>query len=484
MNAQLTVAAMLPEHVLLAGLVLVLIVEIMGRGTRAALLVAIVAVAASAVVAGTMFANAFSGAPFPGQFSVTPSTSLAKAIVLALTIPVLLMSRDEFAGGEFSALLLSSLYGVCLLISADSFLTMFLGLELMSLPVYALIVLAFRRPVSAEAALKYLVLGGSATAMFLMGVSLLFGVSGSMDISAFATALSASDLMSRAAVVLILLAFFLKAAVVPFHAWAPDAYEGASVPVTAYMAAIVKGGVLLAIVRLFAAAPVVSPIADLLAVFPLISIVWGNLTAMRQLSFRRMIAYSSIAHAGYLFYALLGDGAGRFQAVTFYVLAYGLLNVLAFAALPTHPDDGERDRLQNLKGLYHRDPFAALVIGVAMLSLAGIPPFPGFAAKFLIFRNVLAAGYTTYAVIGLVGSYLGIYFYLRVIQFMFMSTEAHATPTDVASVAHSEAPAVSTHGATARPAAGMPTFARSAAFLCLAAAILLSVFPGWVLARV
>ena len=267
MNAQLSLTAMLPEHVLLAGLVLVLVVEIMGRGTRAALLVAIVAVAAAAVVAGSMFTNGLSGAPFPGQFSVTPSTSLAKAILLALTLPVLLMSRDEFEGGEFSALLLSSLYGVCLLISADDFLTMFLGLELMSLPVYALILLAFRRPESAEAALKYLVLGGSATAMFLMGVSLLFGASGSTEISAFATALGASDLMSRAAVVLILLAFFLKAAVVPFHAWAPDAYEGASVPVTAYMAAIIKGGVLLAVVRLFAAAPVVSPIAELLPHF-------------------------------------------------------------------------------------------------------------------------------------------------------------------------------------------------------------------------
>ncbi len=483
MNAQLTLAAMLPEHVLLAGLVLVLIVEIIGRGTRAALVIASIAVATAAVVAGSMFANGFSGAPFPGQFAVTPSTSLAKAIVLALTIPVLLMSRGEFDGGEFSALLLSSLYGVCLLISADSFLTMFLGLELMSLPVYALILLAFRRPESAEAALKYLVLGGSATAMFLMGVSLLFGVSGSTEISAFATALGASDLMSRAAVVLILLAFFLKAAVVPFHAWAPDAYEGASVPVTAYMAAIIKAGVLLAVVRLFAAAPVVSPIADLLAVFPLISIVWGNLTAMRQLSFRRMIAYSSIAHAGYLFYALLGDGPGRFQAVTFYVLAYGLLNVLAFAALPSHPNDVERDRLDNLKGLYQRDPFAALVIGVAMLSLAGIPPFPGFTAKFLIFRNVLAAGYTTYAVVGLVGSYLGIYFYLRVIQFMFMSAVAHATPERIAPAAHGDAHAAGILVSSAQPSTTAPVFARSAALLCLAASILLSVFPGWVLAR-
>ena len=116
--------------------------------------------------------------------------------------------------------------------------------------------------------------------------------------------------------------------------------------------------------------------------------------------------------------------AGRLQAVAFYLLAYGLLNLLAFAALPAAADDRERDRLDNLKGLFHRAPFAALMIGIAMLSLAGIPPFPGFVAKFLIFKNVMAAGYTTYAVLGLVGSYLGIYFYLRVIQFMFMSPDA------------------------------------------------------------
>ena len=468
MNGQLTFAAMLPEHVLLLGIVLLLGVEIVGKWSRAALVLAVAAVAAAAGVAAAMYANGFVGAPFPGQFSVTPPMMLAKAIVLALALPVLLLSRDEFDGGEFPALLLSSLYGVCLLISADSFLIMFLGLELMSLPVYALIVLAYRRPESAEAALKYLVLGGTATAMFLMGVSLLYGGSGSLEISTFATALGAPDLMSRAAVVLILLAFFLKAAIVPFHAWAPDAYEGASVTVTAYMATIVKAGVLLAVVRLFAAAPVVSPVVELLAIFPLISIVWGNLTAMRQPSFRRMIAYSSIAHAGYLFYALLGDGAGRFQAVTFYVLAYGILNVLAFAALPAADDDMQRDRLDNLKGLWHRNPFAASVIGVAMLSLAGIPPFPGFVAKFLIFKNVLAAGYTTYAVIGLVGSYLGIYFYLRVIQLMFMSADA-------ASEQQSDP-----HAYRDRPAGA---FARGASLLCLAATLLLAIFPGWMLDR-
>ena len=451
--------AMLPEHLLLAGIVILIAVEIVAplrkQGT---LLLSLLAVSFAAAAALWLSANGFAFAAFAGHYSVDPATLLAKAIVLALAVPVLLISRDDVGQGAFPVLLLSSLYGVCLLLSADSFLTLFLGLELMSLPVYALVLLAFRRPQSAEAALKYLVLGGTATATLLMGVSLLYGSSGSLALSTFASALGSPDTMANVAVVLVLVAFFLKAAIVPFHAWAPDAYEVAAVPVTAYMATIIKAGVLLAAVRLFGTTPVPRPMADLLAILPLVSIVWGNLAAMRQQSFRRMIAYSSIAHAGYLFYALLGEGPGRFQAVAFYVLVYGLMNLLAFAALPQNPDDTARDRMDNLKGLFHRDPFAALMIGIAMLSLAGIPPFPGFVAKFLIFKNVIAAGFTLYAVLGLVGSYLGIYFYLRVIQYLFMSAEE---PTAV-------------QRSPGRLALG-------ASFICLLGAILLAVFPGWVI---
>ena len=346
--------------------------------------------------------------------------------MLALAAPVVLLARDEFERGRFYILLLSSLYGACMILSADSFLTLFLGLELMSLPVYVLVLLAYRRPESAEAALKYLVLSGAATATFLMGASLLYGASGSLALPVFAAALVSGDPLAQAAVVLVIVAFFLKAAVVPFHAWAPDAYEAASVPVTAYMATIIKAAVLLAVVRLFGTAPLSLPIVGLIAFLPLASIVWGNLAAMRQSSFRRMIAYSSIAHAGYLFYAFLGDGPGRYEAVLFYLVAYGLMNLLAFASLPPGADDTVRDRLDHLQGLFHRNPYAAIMIGIAMLSLAGIPPLPGFIAKFLIFKNVMAAGYTLYAVLGLVASYLGIYFYLRVIQYLFMSPQEQA----------------------------------------------------------
>jgi NADH-quinone oxidoreductase subunit N len=204
-------------------------------------------------------------------------------------------------------------------------------------------------------------------------------------------------------VLLVVAAFFLKAAIIPFHAWAPDAYQGATVPVTAYMAAIVKAGVLLAAVRLFGEAGVPAALVAPIALLPLVSMAWGNLAAIRQSSFRRMIAYSSIAHAGYLFFAFLGAPEGRFEAVAFYVIAYGLMNLLAFAALPGGRDDAAADRLEALKGLFQRRPYAAITLGLAMLSLAGLPPFPGFVAKFLIFRNVIEAGHTGLAVAGLRG---------------------------------------------------------------------------------
>jgi NADH-quinone oxidoreductase subunit N len=458
MNVIEIVVSMLPENLLLAGIVLLIGQQVIGADEKWASRTALFTVLAATAFATWISLYGYAFAAFPGHFSVNSAAYVGKAIVFALAVPVLLISRTEIAQRELHILVLSSLYGVCLLLSSDSFLTLFLGLEIMSLPVYALVLLAYRRPESAEAALKYLVLGGAATATLLMGVALLYGGSGSLGLAAFPDALRSAEPMARMAAVLIIVAFFLKGAVVPFHAWAPDAYEAAAIPVTAYMATIVKAGVLLAAVRLFGATNLNSPIADLLALLPLISIVWGNLAAMRQQSFRRMIAYSSIAHAGYLFYAFLGDAPGRFQAVAFYIIAYGFMNLLAFAAIPPNEDDRSRDRLDQLQGLFHRRPWAAVMIAISMLSLAGIPPFPGFVAKFLIFKNVISAGHVVYGVLGLVGSYLGIYFYLRVIQFLFMS------PKD--SPATRGEPGLSVVGA---------------GILCAIAAGVLLVFPGWVM---
>jgi NADH-quinone oxidoreductase subunit N len=451
---------MLPEHLLLIGVLALLGMEIVRGRPRDGFVVALLTLLAAAAAALSLHVQGYVGAPFADHFTVDPATSLAKLVLIALAVPVALISRDDFADTRYYVLLLSSLYGACLLASADSLPTVFLGLEIMSLPVYALVLLAQQRAASAEAALKYLVLGGVATATFLMGVALLYGWSGSLANSVFAAALSSTDPLAVSGVVLVLAALFVKAAVVPFHGWAPDAYEGASVPVTAFMATVIKAGVLFAALRLVGDAFLHRPINDLVAVLPIASMIWGNVAAIRQTSFRRMIAYSSIAHAGYLFFALLGQADGRPQAVLFYVAAYGVMNVLAFAALPRGADDERSDRLESMQGLYHRRPFAAIMIALAMLSLAGLPPLPGFIGKFLVFRNVLEAGYTGYAVIGLLASYLGIYFYLRVIQYMFMNT----APQDV-------------------PKGRPRRLALAASVLCLAPAILLAVFPGWLLDR-
>jgi NADH-quinone oxidoreductase subunit N len=460
MNWAEVLHAMLPENVLLAGIVLLLLGEIIAGRARDGFALAAVTLVVAAVAALSLHMQHYVAAPFPGHFSVGPTASLAKFVLIALTLPIALISRDDFAETRYYVLLLSSLYGACLLVSSDSLPTMFLGLEIMSLPVYALVLPAQLRADSAEAALKYLVLGGAATAMFLMGVALLYGWSGSLSTQVFAIALGSSDPMAGAGLVLIVVALFLKAAIVPFHGWAPDAYEGASVPVTAFMATIIKAGVLFAALRLFATMHVSAPVVGLLTVLPLASMIWGNVAAIRQTSFRRMIAYSSIAHAGYLFYALLGAGPGRDQAVLFYVAVYGVMNVLALAVLPRGADDARNDRLESLQGLYQRRPFAAIMLALAMLSLAGLPPLPGFVGKFLIFRNVLAAGYTAYAVLGLVASYLGIYFYLRVIQYMFMNAE----PADM-------------------PRGRPRRLALAASLLCLVPALAIAFFPGWLLDR-
>jgi NADH-quinone oxidoreductase subunit N len=452
--------SMLPEHLLLLGMLAILGLEIRSGRSSDGFRTALLFVVSAAAVAAWLWATGYQAVPFENHYSVSPASTLPKAVLLALAVPVLFISRDDFAETPYYALVLASLYGACLIASSESFPTLFLGIEILSLPVYALVVLGLMRAQSPEAALKYLVLGGAATATLLMGMSMIYGWSGSLALEAFAAALGSGDALALSGVALITAALFLKAAIVPMHTWAPDAYEGASAPVTAYMAAIVKAAVLLAALRVFGTAPVEGTAVALVAALPLLSMAWGNLAAIRQSSVRRMIAYSSIAHAGYLFFAFLGDGDGRWEAIVFYLIVYGLMTVLVFAALPQGADDERQDRLDALKGLYGRRPFAAIMIAVAMLSLAGLPPLPGFVAKFLIFRNVLDAGHVGLAVAGLVASYLGLYFYLRVIQYMFMN----------------EADPAAARGTPRR-------YAALASLLCLAPALLLMFFPGWLLDR-
>ncbi|MCA0377353.1 MAG: NADH-quinone oxidoreductase subunit N [Gemmatimonadetes bacterium] len=461
MPASADFLALLPTHLVLGGIVTGLLLLLPRSRAGVLPLVSSLAWVVAAALSAFWLARAgTSSTPFGGHLAFDAQTYMVQGALLLLAVPVLLMAREEFAEGEFPLLLLCSLYGLALLPAASSALVVFLGLELLAIPSYALIVLAYRRPQAAESALKYLVLSGAASATLLMGFALVYGLTGSLSVTAFAQAVGTDDLLARTAVVLVVAGLFVKGAVWPFHGWAPDAYEGASVPVTAYLATLSKAAVLVVALRLFAGVEVQGSLLHLLAALPLASIVWGNLAAMRQDSLRRMIAYSSIAHAGYLFYAFLGAPDGRGQAVAFYLVVYAASNLLAFAVLPAHDDDATRDRLGTLDGLASRDPLSATLIAVAMLSLAGLPPLPGFTAKFVIFRSVVAAGHTWWAVAGLVGSFLGLFFYLRVIMRMFMG---------------------STDGV--RAAAPAAWSARLAGWLCAAATLALTLAPSWVLER-
>ena len=457
--------AMLPEHLLLGGMVAGILCALSARTRALVLPLSVLVVAASAVAAFWLAAAGVHAEPFPGQYQLTPAIAHAKGWLLALALPVLLVLRLDSDDLQFPLLLVCSLYGLALLPSAMNALVLFLGLELLAIPVYALIVLAFRRPQAAEAALKYLILSGTGSAVFLMALSLLYGATGSLGLDAMGAAAASSDPLARGAVLLALVALFLKGGVVPFHAWAPDTYEGASVPVTAYLSTLAKAAVLVVALRLLGGVTLPPAATDLVAALPLASIVWGNLAAIRQPSLRRMLAYSSIAHAGYLFYAFLGAPGGRDEAVLPYLVVYALATLLAFALLPADADEGRRDRLDRLDGLFHRRPWAAAGMAVAMLSLAGLPPLPGFTVKFAVFKTVVAAGHPAWATLGLAASFLGLYVYLRVIMRLFMQPAPdHAEPPVAAS-----APGV--------------VQARVAGALCLVATLGLAVAPGWLFAQ-
>ena len=257
---------------------------------------------------------------------------------------------------------------------------------------------------------------------------------------------------------LVVVAFFLKAAIVPFHAWAPDAYEGASVPVTAYMATIVKAGVLLAAVRLFGVAPLSRPMVDLLAILPLISIVWGNLAAMRQTELppHDRVLVDRARRLSVL--CVPGRRAGPVPGGALLRARLRADEPARVRGAAARRDDAARDRLDNLKGLFHARPYAAVMIAIAMLSLAGIPPFPGFVAKFLIFKNVIGGG----------------------LHDLRGAGPGRQLPRDLLLPARDPVH-VHERGRPPPRARAPGRLALGAGVICLLAAILLAVFPGWVI---
>lgn len=351
--------------------------------------------------------------------------------------------------GEYYALILFSLVGMVVMVMAGDLITLFLGLETMSIAVYALTGLKGRDPRSTEAALKYFLMGAFATGFLLFGIALVYGATGSVTLVDLAAAVRAGDVMGAQVLlglglVLIFVGFAFKVAAVPFHMWAPDVYEGAPTPVTGFMAVGVKAAAFLGLLRLVvvglqtgaeAATEVWIPLLSALAV---LTILIGNVLALVQQNVKRMLAYSSVSHAGYALIGLVAaargeSGAG--SAVLFYLTSYTFMTLGAFGVLTfLERQDGARDaeRYGAFAGVGFKHPALGLAMTLFMVALAGLPPTGGFFGKLYLFSSALRAGDLTLVLVGVAGSILSVFYYLRVIVAFYMREVPEPGPTPTA----------------------------------------------------
>lgn len=329
--------------------------------------------------------------------------------------------------GEYYALILFSTFGMIVMAQANDLILFFLGLETMSIAVYILAGMWRERSQAAEAAMKYFIIGAFATGFFLYGIAFVFGATGSTQLNRISASLSQStdqgSLLLLVGIFLLLIGLAFKVAAVPFHFWVPDVYEGAPTPVTGFMAVAVKAAAFAGWARIFLnqLAPLRGEWEFHLWVLAVLTMTIGNLLAIAQSSVKRMLAYSSIAHAGYLLIGVVaGDEIGG-QAVLFYLLAYAPMTLGAFGVVLALKE-GEKDReaYSEYAGVGFNRPFLGITMSIFMLSLAGFPPLGGFTGKFYLFRSAVTAGYTELAVIGALNSLLSVIYYLRVLVMMYM----------------------------------------------------------------
>lgn len=327
--------------------------------------------------------------------------------------------------GEYYSLLLFATVGMMLMAAATDLLVIFLGLETMSIAVYVLAGIWRQRLQSNEAALKYFLLGAFASGFFLYGVALVYGATGSMQLSKIAAHVGAhgSSPLLLIGVALLIVGFGFKVAAAPFHVWTPDVYEGAPTTVTAFMAVGVKAAAFAAFARVFlhTLGPLHGEWQGILWILAVLTMTVGNVTALVQRNIKRMLAYSSIAHAGYLLVAMVAGKDLGGAALMYYLVAYGLMNLGAFAVVLAVGRQGEpNEELSDYAGLGFRYPALGMAMTIFMLSLTGVPPLVGFTGKFYIFSAAVKAGYIWLAVIGVLNSVVSAYYYIRVVVNMYM----------------------------------------------------------------
>ena len=373
---------------------------------------------------------AISDTGFHGAIVIDPFFMLFGFIFLAATLLVIFLSVryleiEHEHHGEYYALMLFSTVGMMFLACGNDLVTLFLALETMAISFYILTGFLRRDRRSNEAAMKYVLLGAFSSGLLAYGFSILYGISGSTNLNTIASVLAQrprGDLLVVIAVLTVAAGVFFKVAAVPFHQWAPDVYEGAPTSISAYVSVASKAASFALLLRLFLGVfwPVRVDWSGLLAVVAVLSLTLGNLAAITQSNIKRLLAYSSIAHVGYILLGLVAGNARGIQAMMFYLLTYAFFNTGAFAIVIVLRRKGViGDELEDMSGLFQRSPGAAILMLIFLLSLAGIPPTAGFVGKLLIFWALIETGHTTLAVLAVLYILPAVYYYFRIVAAMW-----------------------------------------------------------------
>ncbi|WP_419419590.1 NADH-quinone oxidoreductase subunit NuoN [Legionella sp. D16C41] len=344
------------------------------------------------------------------------------------------IDERQMPSGDYYILGLFSTLGMMVLVSAHSLLTIYLGLELLSLPLYAMTAIRRTNSDAAEAALKYFIMGAIASGMLLYGFSLLYGATGKLDLLDISNTIAVNwnqqNMLISFALVFIIAGVGFKLAAVPFHMWAPDVYQGAPSSVTLFISSAPKIAALGMALRILTIGLVnITPQwQQIILVMALLSTAVGNFIAVSQTNFKRLLAYSAIAHVGYTLFGILAGSAAGYAAATYYILVYSLMTIAAFGFIVLLSRNGyEIEEINDLRGLNKRNPWLAFMLLIVMFSMAGVPPTVGFFTKLLVLKALIDVGMTWVAVIGLIFAVVGAYYYIRIVKVMYFDEVAEAS---------------------------------------------------------
>ena len=360
---------------------------------------------------------------------------LLKIFIVIVSIGVFLFSKEylnqnNFYKGEFFTLGLFAILGMFVMVSSYNFITLFVGLEIMSLAMYAMIAMQRDSSAATEAAMKYFVLGALATGLLLYGMSMLYGATGTLTIPEVAEVVAsgkADAVVLSFGVVFIVIGLGFKLGAVPFHMWVPDVYHGSPTAVTLFIGAAPKIAAFAIVYRLLidAVPGLVTDWQQLLIIMAVLSLVVGTVIALVQTNLKRLLAYSGISHIGFLLLGFIAATPEGYSAAMFYIIVYAITSVAAFGMIITLARNGEQfDTLDDFKGLNNRNPWLAAMMLMVMFSMAGIPPFVGFYAKLVVLEEVITAGFVWLALIGVVTAVAGAFYYLRVVKVMYFDAPA------------------------------------------------------------